>query len=128
MPGSDKDDDDNDDEQFPLSQSDRDIYTWIQRKCGSLPRDDFKKYMSQFAVGDLSIYRSGLYMVCKEDVPNTPLGELVIRSNGSTDTQTLCEDIYITYINMWKATRRSISKRCSQKSHADIASQHPDPW
>jgi hypothetical protein len=86
--------------------------------------------MSQFAVGDLSIYRSGLYMVCKEDVPNTPLGELVIRkdtsqSNGSTDTQKLCEDIYNLYQYVEGDTSIDFKKMFTEKSrrHCQLTSR-----
>ena len=122
---SDEDIDDND--RIVSSQSERDMYEWLKRKCGTLPRDDFKKHMSQFSVGDLSIYRTGLYMVCKEDVPHTPIGDLVVRkdtshSNGQTDTEKLCDDIYNLYQYIEGDNTMDIKKMFTERSRKQCQS------
>jgi hypothetical protein len=99
---SEDDDSVSDDERIIASQSEHDMYKCIKDKYGQLPKDTFKKQLLLYSVNDLTIYRNGLYMISNSNVPDTPDGQLVVRkdtsnSNGCTDAEKLCEDIYNLY-------------------------------
>ena len=89
-----------DDEDFPASQSEHDMYTTMREKYGGLPKAKFKQVLSErFDTNDLSTYRHGLYAVAKVVNKNTQNGTLVFRKDtshkgGATEEIKLAEDIY----------------------------------
>lgn len=94
------DDTDYDDDLVPPSQTQHEMYSTIKESFGHLPKDAFKLEMSsRYKEDDLAIYRTGLYVVAREKVVDTPEGKLVMRkdtsnSGGATALMKLSEDIY----------------------------------
>jgi hypothetical protein len=88
------------DDLLVASQSQHEMYRTIKESFGHLPKDSFKLEMSsRYKEEDLAIYRTGLYVVAKEKVMDTPEGILVMRkdtsnSGGSTAVMKLSEDIF----------------------------------
>ena len=111
-----------DDDLQPASQTEWGMYETIKETYGHLTKDVFKQQMStRFSEDDLVIYRTGVYAVSMEKIPDTPEGILVTRkdtanSGGTSALIKLAEDIYNLYHYVEGDTGFDITKLFTGKS------------
>ena len=73
-----------DDDLMPASQSQHEMYQTTKEKYGSLSKEDFKEQLTlRHNENDLPIFRTGLFAVAREVIPDTPEGILITRQDTS---------------------------------------------
>jgi hypothetical protein len=115
------------------TQTEREILAQIKSKFGSLPRQTFISDMcSEFTMNTMSEFRSSLYNLAVDIVPETPVGRLMIRkdtqnSGGKSASAKTADDVFILYQFLEGDKSMDISKLLTERSRRELNGKNKLP-